>query len=50
MGGKIGIKYADMFPKNLDKLVVVDITNKEYSSKRFDHIFLAINALNKIKF
>ena len=49
MGGKIGIKYADMFPKNLDKLVVVDITNKEYSSKRFNHIFLAINALNKIK-
>jgi esterase len=49
MGGKIGIKYADLFPENLDKLVVVDITNKEYSSKRFDHIFLAINALNKTK-
>ena len=49
MGGKIGIKYVDLFPENIDKLIVVDITNKEYSSKRFDHISLAINALNKTK-
>ncbi|MBV20246.1 MAG: alpha/beta hydrolase [Cytophagia bacterium] len=49
MGGKIGIKYADLFPENLDKLVVVDIANKEYSLKRFEHIFFAINALNNTK-
>jgi len=49
MGGKVGMKYADLFHKNIDKLIVVDITNKEYSSQRFDHIFLAINELKETK-
>ncbi len=49
MGGKVGIKYADLYPDNLDKMIIVDIVNKQYSSKRFDHIFSAIKKLNSIK-
>ena len=49
MGGKVGIKYADLYPDNLDKLILVDIVNKEYSSERFSHVFSAIKMLNSIK-
>ncbi|MDG2342288.1 MAG: alpha/beta fold hydrolase [Cytophagales bacterium] len=49
MGGKVGIKYADLYPDNLDKLIVVDIVNKEYSPERFSHVFSTIKMLNSIK-
>ncbi|PDH42406.1 MAG: alpha/beta hydrolase [Rhodothermaeota bacterium MED-G19] len=49
MGGKVGIKYADLYPDNLDKLIVVDIVNKEYSPERFSHVFSTIKILNSIK-
>ncbi|MBJ24083.1 MAG: hypothetical protein CMB64_05370 [Euryarchaeota archaeon] len=49
MGGKVGIKYADLYSDNLDKLIVVDVVNKEYSSDRFSHIFSAIKMLNSTK-
>ena len=46
MGGKVAIKYADLYPSNLDKLVIVDISNKYYKTERFNHIFKAIFSID----
>ena len=46
MGGKVAIKYADLYPSDLDKLVIVDISNKYYKPERFNHIFKAIFSID----
>lgn len=46
MGGKLAIKFADIYQNYIDKLIIVDIVNKEYPTNRFNHIF---NALKNIK-
>ncbi len=43
MGGKVAVKLVDLFEENINKLIVVDIINREYSSSRFNHIFDAFN-------
>lgn len=45
MGGKLALKYIDMFEDKIDKLIIVDIANKTYKSKRFEHIFEAIRSI-----
>ena len=51
MGGKLALKYIDMFEDKIDKLIIVDIANKTYRSNRFEHVFEAIYSisLDKIK-
>ena len=51
MGGKLALKYIDMFEDKIDKLIIVDIANKAYRSNRFEHVFEAIYSisLDKIK-
>tara|TARA_B100000459_G_scaffold144942_1_gene108533 strand:- start:2689 stop:3198 length:510 start_codon:yes stop_codon:yes gene_type:complete len=46
MGGKVAIKYADLYPSDLEKLVIVDISNKYYKTERFNHIFKAIFSID----
>jgi len=50
MGGKVAMRYAQLFPERLDKLVVVDMGVKEYPPHH-QQILLAINSLelSKIK-
>ncbi len=51
MGGKLALKYTDMFEDKIDKLIIVDIANKSYGINRFDHIFKAMFSisLNNLK-
>ncbi len=51
MGGKLALKYTDMFEDKIDKLIIVDIANKSYGINRFDHIFEAMFSisLNNLK-
>ena len=51
MGGKLALKYTDMFEDKIDKLIIVDIANKCYGINRFDHIFEAMFSisLNNLK-
>ena len=51
MGGKLALKYTDMFEDKIDKLIIVDIANKSYRINRFDHIFKAMFSisLNNLK-
>ncbi|MBM3418528.1 MAG: alpha/beta fold hydrolase [Bacteroidetes bacterium] len=44
MGGKVAMRYAQLFPERLDKLVVVDMGVKEYPPHH-QQILLAINSL-----
>jgi len=46
MGGKVAMKYAELFSENISKLVIVDIANRNYRSNKFSHIFDAISSLN----
>ena len=46
MGGKVAMKYAELFSENTSKLVIVDIANRDYRSNKFSHIFDAISSLN----
>jgi|TARA_B100001059_G_C17786593_1_gene557502 pimeloyl-ACP methyl ester carboxylesterase len=50
MGGKVALQYAELFPKSISQLVVVDVFNKEYDTKRFAHIFKAISVISSSKF
>jgi pimeloyl-ACP methyl ester carboxylesterase len=45
MGGKLALKYIDMFEGKIDNLIIVDIANKSYKSNRFSHIFEAIRSI-----
>ncbi|MFM7473180.1 MAG: alpha/beta fold hydrolase, partial [Crocinitomicaceae bacterium] len=45
MGGKVAMRFAQMNPENLDKLVVVDMGVKAYPPHH-QHIISAINSLN----
>ena len=45
MGGKLALKYIEIYKKKIDKLIIVDIANKTYSSNRFAHIFEAIYSI-----
>lgn len=45
MGGKVAMKFAQMNPENLDKLVVVDMGVKAYPPHH-QHIISAINSLD----
>jgi len=45
MGGKVAMRFAQMNPGNLDKLVVVDMGVKAYPPHH-QHIIAAINSLN----
>ena len=51
MGGKLALKYTDMFEDKIDKLIIVDIANKSYGINRFNHIFEAMFSisLNNLK-
>tara|TARA_A200000113_G_scaffold69369_1_gene60648 strand:- start:1978 stop:2748 length:771 start_codon:yes stop_codon:yes gene_type:complete len=51
MGGKLALKYTDMFEDKIDKLIIVDIANKSYGINRFEHIFKAMFSisLNNLK-
>ena len=46
MGGKVAMKFADIYQNHIDKLIIVDIVNKGYPTNRFNYIF---NALKNIK-
>ena len=46
MGGKVAMKYAELFSDNTSKLVIVDIANRNYKSNKFTHIFDGISSLN----
>lgn len=50
MGGKLAIKYIDNYSSFVDKVVIVDIANKNYSSNRFNYIFNGINEINLSSF
>jgi len=50
MGGKLAIKYIDNYSSFVDKAVIVDISNKNYSSNRFNYIFNGINEINLSSF
>ena len=50
MGGKLAIKYIDNNSSFVDKAVIVDISNKNYSSNRFNYIFNGINEINLSSF
>ena len=51
MGGKLALKYVDMFQNKIDKLILVDIANQNYESTRFNNVFDAIFSisLNNLK-
>lgn len=38
MGGKVAMQFASMYPKSLEKLIVVDIAPKKYPDNQFDFI------------
>ena len=46
MGGKLALKYVDMFEDKIDKLILVDIANKNYESTRFNNVFDAIFSIS----
>ena len=46
MGGKLALKYVDMFKDKIDKLILVDIANKNYESTRFNNVFDAIFSIS----
>ena len=46
MGGKLALKYVDMFEDKIDKLILVDIANKNYEYTRFNHVFDAIFSIS----
>ena len=46
MGGKLALKYVDMFKDKIDKLILVDIANKNYESTRFNNVFEAIFSIS----
>ena len=46
MGGKLALKYIDMFKDKIDKLIIVDIANKNYNINRFEDIFDAIFSIS----
>ena len=46
MGGKLALKYVDMFEDKIDKLILVDIANKKYESTRFNNVFDAIFSIS----
>ena len=46
MGGKLALNYLDNYPSHVDKVVIVDIINKKYSSNRFKNIFNVINSID----
>ena len=46
MGGKLALKYVDMFEDKIDKLILVDIANKNYESTRFNNVFEAIFSIS----
>ena len=48
MGGKVSMKFAQMYPEKLDKLVVVDMGLKAYPPHH-QHIVSAINSLDLLK-
>jgi len=50
MGGKLAIKYVDNYSSFVEKAVIVDIANKNYSSNRFNYIFNGINETNLSSF
>ena len=51
MGGKVTMKFANIYQNYIDKLIIVDIVNKNYPTNRFNHIFKALNniKINNIK-
>ncbi len=50
MGGKVALQYAELYHKSISQLVIVDVFNREYDTKRFTHIFKAISIISSSKF
>ena len=46
MGGKVAMKFADIYQNYIDKLIIVDIVNKKYPTNRFNHIFKTLKNIN----
>ena len=46
MGGKLALNYVDNYKEHVNKLIIVDVANKTYSSNRFDNVFKAINSID----
>ncbi len=52
MGGKVAMSFASLYPEKVEKLIVVDISPRSYSSlegdKQFDEHTSILNALSRI--
>ncbi|SJL82366.1 alpha/beta fold hydrolase [Vibrio palustris] len=47
MGGKAAMKFADIAPKHVDKLIVLDMAPVTYPDARHDAVFAGLNAVIK---
>ena len=50
MGGKVALQYAELYPKSISQMVIVDVFNREYDTNRFTHIFNAISVISSSNF
>ena len=49
MGGKLALKYTDMFEDKIDKLIIVDIANKSYGIQVAEMAGLPSQVINRSK-